>query len=102
LQTFKSFGAEARFLKTWVSANPNSAPPTLFFWASDFREIDYDPGRITSREKHENCSSGPKEQSPGGIVKNDPVSREKSREEDARAWFFRQKRGLDSSPDISD
>ena len=53
LQTFKSFGAELRFLKNWVSANPKLAPPPLFFWVSDFREIDHVPGRITTRAKHE-------------------------------------------------
>jgi len=102
LQTFKSFGAEARFLKTWNSCNPKTRAAGPVFHRSGFLKINPVPGQITPRAKHENCSYGSKEQNPGGIVRIDPVSREKGREEGARALFFRQKRGLDSSPNISD
>ena len=88
LQTFKSFGAELRFLKNWVSANPKLAPPPLFFWVSDFREIDHVPGRITTRAKHESWSSGTHESSWRRIAKKDPVEKKKSCEEDARALVF--------------
>ena len=101
-KTFKSFGAESRFLKNWVFCNPNSAPPTLFsgprvfaisttFQAESRQDQNTKVVRLKSRNKAQVESR-----------RTIQYRMRKARRRRLGPWFFRKKQGRDSSPNTSD
>ena len=63
LQKIQKFRGRIAILEKLGFRNPRNRAANSVFWASGFRDIDQAPGRITSRAKHERCSSGTHESS---------------------------------------
>ena len=102
LQTFKSFRAESRFLKNWVSATLIRAADTLFsgprvfaisttFQAESRQDQNMKVVHLRSRNKAQVESR-----------RTIQCRMRKARRRRLGLWFFRQKQGMDSSPNIFD